>query len=279
MKHNSMLVSALAFFAIMAFTNSTFAQNLSVNQTLLASAFGYARCRTNFTNNYIGQMASATPSLTSLNSYSSALQADTAKLHSIAAAGNVTAFQNYVRVTLDPELNVIAMNVSSTLKSADLSANVTARLRQNYSTTIANYNSCNMQAVKEYAQQKLKMFNSSITDYRNQADNLASKGLNASSLYQMLQNAQTQIISPFAAAINSASNASQISATLNTYCLFDGCKNGTNFHLAAHFSLQSLTVQLNYITANKNLSSSSLAPAIAFLANASSILQVVGNKA
>jgi hypothetical protein len=136
-----------------------------------------------------------------------------------------------------------------------------------------------MESVKEYALRKLNMFNVSIRNYQNQANNLASRGLNASSLNELLQNAQAQIVSPFATAINQASNTSQIRAALNEYCLFDGCRNGTNFHLAAHFSLQSLTIQLNYLETDKNVSSSSLASVQAYLNNASSILQTVGTKA
>jgi flagellar biosynthesis chaperone FliJ len=279
MGRNYRSISALAFLAILVSTNTTFAQNLSTNQTLLESAFRYAQCRTNFTTTYIGQIIAAAPSLAPLNQYSTTLQADTARIPSLATSGNVTAFKNYISGTYDPELNVIAKNVSSQLRTANLSANVIAELRRNYNSTLANYKSCNMESAKEYALQKLNMFNSSIRSYQNQANNMASKGLNASSLYQMLQNAQTQIVNPFAIAINQATNTSQTYAAINAYCLFDGCKNGTNFHLAAHFSLQSLTIQLNYFETDKNISSSSLAPASLDLNNASSILQIVGTKA
>jgi hypothetical protein len=269
----------LAFLAIILSSNAAFAQNLSVNQTLLQSAFTNARCKTNFTTAYISRVVSAAPSLSSLSQYSTTLQGYTSALSSLASAGNVTAFRSYVSGTYDPELNRIAKNVSSAVRAANLSANTIAGLRQGYNATLASYKACNIQSAKAYALQKLSLFNSSIMSYQKQANDLNSKGLNSSSLNQMLQLAQSQIVGPFASAINSASNASQISAALNEYCLFDGCKNGTNFHLAAHFGLQSLTIQLSYLEKEKNVSASSLVPASAFLTNASSILQAVGIKA
>jgi hypothetical protein len=132
--------------------------------------------------------------------------------------------------------------------------------------------------VKQYALQRLGLFNASIKIYRAQAEEMGSLGLNVSSLYQILQNAQVQIISPFASAVSKASNSSQIYSAVNMYCLYDGCVNGTNFHLPSHFYLQALTLQLNYLRADKNVSAASLAPASAHLNNASAIIQSVGTK-
>jgi hypothetical protein len=278
MNHHRLLF-VLAVLAFLVPANASFAQNASINQTLMQSAFINARCKTNFTVTYLGYITSAAPSLSSLGQYSTALQSDTSMLSSLASAGNITAFRNYVSGTFDPELKTIANNVSSAVRAANLSSNVISGLRQNYNATLASYKTCNINSIKQYALHKLEMFNGSIKSYQNQANNMASKGLNTSSLNQMLANAQSQIVNPFASAINAASNNSQISAALNEYCLFDGCKNGTNFHLAAHFSLQALTLQLNYLESEKNVSSSSLAGASADLDNASSILLSVGTKA
>ena len=214
-----------------------------------------------------------------LGQYSTTLQSDTSSLSSLASAGNVTAFRVYLRGTYDPELNRIAKNVSASIKSSNLTANVTAGLRHDYNVTLANYKSCNIDSSKGYALKKLEFFNGSISNYQDKAEDLASKGLDASALDMMIQNAKTQIVAPFGAAIGQASNASQIQTALNAYCLFNGCKNGTNFHLAAHFSLQSLTTQLDYLETDKNVSASSLGGAQDLLNDASSMLLTVGTKA
>ncbi len=278
MSYNSKVVFISALLLFLLSANAVSAQSASANQTLLQSAFVNARCKTNFTTAYIGKVAATVPSLSSLGQYSTSLQGDTARLSILASAGNVTAYRSYVSGTFDPDLDRIAKNFSSSIRAANLSANVIAELRFNYNTTLASYKTCNMESAKEYALQKLNMFNNSIRNYQEQASDLSSKGLNVSSLNLLLQNAQSQIVSPFENAVNTATNTSQIYAAINTYCLFDGCKNGTSFHLAAHFSLQSLTLQLNYLETDKNLSGSSLASANLDLNNASSILQTVGIK-
>ena len=279
MNSNNRAAFALTFLAIIAFANTAFAQNLTANQTLLQAAVINAQCKTNFTTAYIGEVTAVVPSLSSLGQYSTTLQSYTSSLSSLAAAGNVTAFRGYLRGTYDTELNSIAKNVSASIRSANLTANVIDGLRQNYNVTLANYKSCNIDSSKGYALKKLEFFNDSIRNYQDRANDLASKGLNASALDLMIQNAQSQIVAPFAAAIGQASNASQIRAALDAYCLFDGCRNGTNFHLAAHFSLQSLTAQLNYLENDKNVSASSLGGAQGRLNNASSMLLAVGTKA
>jgi hypothetical protein len=279
MNSNHRAAFALTFLAIITFANTAFAQNMTANQTLLQAAVVNAQCKTNFTTSYIGEVTAAVPSLSAIGQYSTTLQADTSTLSLLAAAGNVTAFRGYLRGTYDPELNKIAKNVSASIRSANLTANVIAGLRQDYNVTIASYKSCNIDSSKVYALRKLNLFKDSIKEYQNRANDLASKGLNASALDIMIQDAQSQIVTPFATAIGQASNASQMQAALNAYCLFDGCKNGTNFHLAAHFSLQSLTTQLNYLETDKNVSTSSLAGAQGLLNNASSMLLIVGTKA
>ena len=279
MGYTSRIVFTIAFLLLLASANTVFAQTPNANQTLLQSAYVNAACKVNFTTTYLSHVTASVPSLgSSLGKYSASLQGDASRLSALAAAGNITAYKNYVSGTYDPDLNRIAKNASSAIRAANLTANTIAALRQNYNATLSSYKSCNLQSAKEYALQKLNMFNNSIRNYQEQVSDLSSKGLNVSSLDLLLQNAQSQIVGPFENAINAATNTSQIYAAINTYCLFDGCKNGTSFHLAAHFSLQSLTLQLNYLEADKNLSGSSLASANLDLNNASSILQAVGIK-
>jgi hypothetical protein len=279
MGYTSRAVFTIAFLLLLASANTVFAQTTNANQTLLQSAYVNAACKTNFTTAFIGHVTTVVPSLGSLGQYSALLRGDASRLSALAAAGNITAYKNYVSGTYDPDLNRIAKNVSSAIRAANLTANTIATLRQNYNATLSSYKSCNLQSAKEYALQKLNMFNNSIRNYQEQASDLSSKGLDAGSLDLLLQNAQSQIVSPFENAINTATNASQIYAAINSYCLFDGCRNGTNFHLAAHFSLQSLSAQEDYLELNKNISTASLAPADTDLNNASSLLQTVGIKA
>jgi hypothetical protein len=232
------------------------------------------------TANFIGQASTASPKLASLAQYSVSLQADSAHLSMLASSGNVTSFRAYTSGTFDPALNAAARNISSAIRAANLSANTTLQIRAGYNNAIAAYRTCNVNAAKAYALQKLSLFNQSIEKYQNESDEMASDGINASSLNQLLQSAGSQIVQPLSSAISKADdNASQISTALAEYCLFDGCRNGTNFHLAAHYELQKLQLELTYLQSAKNLSASSTAAAQAFLNNASSVLQAADSKA
>jgi hypothetical protein len=270
---------ALSVIALLILSGTAFAQNLTVNQTYLIAAAQFAQCKTNFTSAFVGQVTAAVPRLSGLGKFPTALQSETSQLASIAATGNVSAFRAYLSGTYDPELNLISTNVSAQLRNANLSRNQTLQLRQLYNGSFATYSACRINSVRNAALKKLSLFNGSIATYQNEAGTLSQQGLDVGTLTALLQSAKSQIIAPFAAAINGATNASQITAALNQYCLFDGCRNGTNFHLAAHFELDKLTAEVAYLETNKNVSPSSLVFAQADLNNASSTLGAVGSSA
>src|SRR5271157_3877610 len=249
---------AASVAALFLLSSTAFAQNLTANQTYLAAAAQYAQCKTNFTSAFIGQVTSAVPRLSGLGQYSAALQSDTSRLSSIAATGNVASFRSYLSGTYDPELNAISGNVSAQMRAANLSRNQTSQLRLLYNGTLATYASCRIDSIRDSASRKLDLFNDSIADYQKEANVLSQQGVNVSALDLLLQNAKSQIATPLAAAVGLASNASQISAALNRYCLFDGCRNGTNFHLAAHFELDRLTAEAGYLETGRTISSSEL---------------------
>ena len=273
------LLFAASIIALLSFANPALAQNFTANQTFLVAAAQYAQCKTNFTVSYIGKVTAAVPGLSGLGQYSTALQTATSQLSSLAGRGNVTQFRTYLSGNYDQELNLISKNFTAQIRAANLSRSQTSQLRQQYNSTFATYTACRLNSVKNVAMKELALFNSSISEYQNEASSLSQQGLNTSAMNLLLQGAKAQIIAPLASAVSQATNASQISAALNKYCLFDACRNGTNFHLAAHFELQKFTAELNYLEAKGNVSSSSLAPAQTYLNAATSLLQAVGTAA
>ncbi len=272
-----------SFIALVMLVAPAFATSLNVsavtNQTLLSSALQYAECKANVTVEFIGQITSTVPKLSSLSVYVSGIQSDETALSSLASSGNVTSFRAYLSGTFDPELNGAAKNISVQLRDANLSANTTAQLRASYNADISTYQNCSSNKAERFAANKVAFFNESISNYQQEANKLASNGVDTSALNSLLQNATIQIVTPLVTALGQAHNASQIYADLAEYCLFDGCKNGTNFHLAAHFGYLKLTAEVTYLESDKNVSNSTLVNAQADLNNASTILAAVGTKA
>jgi hypothetical protein len=273
------LLFAASVIAVLAFSGAASAQSLAANQTYLNAAARYAQCKTNFTVAYAGGAVFVVPKLSGIGQYSAVIESETSQLYSLAAAGNVSSFGSYLSGTYDPELNAIAKNFSAQIKAANLTKNQTAQLRLLYNRIYGVYLSCRMGPIMATALDKLAMFNQSIASYQNETSTLSQQGISTGGLTLLLQNAKAQIVVPLATAVAQAVNASPISAALAQYCLFDGCKNGTNFHLAAHFELQKLTAELGYLGANKSVSSSSLASAQSDLNSAASVLQAVGTAA
>ena len=70
-----------------------------------------------------------------------------------------------------------------------------------YNSSIATYKLCSSNTIRNYTLERIAYFNQSIANYENQTDQLSSKGIDTSALAQLLQNAKTEIISPFATAI------------------------------------------------------------------------------
>ncbi|MDE1825833.1 MAG: hypothetical protein KGH61_04720 [Candidatus Micrarchaeota archaeon] len=277
---NGRPICAYAVLAATLFilTGTLHAATPALNQSILNSSLQYVQCKTTFTNAFISDLHSVSPKLSSLGSYSTAITAKSSTLGSIAASGNITSFRTYVSGTYDAELNTIAKNVSASINAANLSANATAQIRADYNSTMASYRKCESNSLKQYALNKVNVYNNDISQYQNQISDYASKGINTTDLSQLLTNAQNQIITPLTNAIDQATNNTQINAALGRYCLFNSCKNGTNFHLAAHFSTQGLESALSYLETDKNISSSSLATAQSGISNATSILTQVGTK-
>jgi hypothetical protein len=98
---------------------------------------------------------------------------------------------------------------------------------------------------ENYANLVLDHYSNSLDHYQSRAQNLTERGINASNLLGLVDDAQSKILIPMQEDVDSAANSSQFRMTFNKYCLYDGCGNGTNFHMAAKFE----TMRLNDLLA------------------------------
>jgi hypothetical protein len=128
-----------------------------------------------------------------------------------------------------------------------------------------------MTNLEDFANGRINNFKNSLDVYQKKISVLSAKGVDVSSLNQIISDANTQIIAPLQSAISSAGDASSLNQAIKKYCLFDGCVNGTNFHLAAKFETAKLQIALNKIN-----SSSEATQLQTDLTNAKNILTQVG---
>ena len=106
-------------------------------------------------------------------------------------------------------------------------------LQSEYKTLRDTYETCF--DVQGHAKLVLDYYNTTLGGYEMRAQNLTGRGVNASNLLNLVLDARTQIITPLKNGVKSATNSSQLRMILYQYCLYDGCANGTNFHMAAKY--------------------------------------------
>ena len=237
--------AALLGAASMASSNtqaqpSMAAQFSDLNQSLLGASAAQINCNTNFTLAYITAVANVIPSQAAQLGQSSALLSQyTAQVNSDASGGNVTTYREYVSTVYDPGIASVKQTIKAAIKAGNLTGSQRASLVSSYNSIKPRYQQCDLAAVKSFAQYKLAYYQDAIAQYEQQANTLSAKGISVSALYADISNANATVIQPFASIV-STGNASQIDMAIRTYCLFDGCANGTNAHLAAHFDYDKL---------------------------------------
>jgi len=129
-------------------------------------------------------------------------------------------------------------------------------LQSEYKTLRGAYDTCF--DVKEHAKLVLDYYNTTLNSYELRAQDLTGRGINASNLLDLVGNARSQITAPLKNGVNSATNSSQLRMILYQYCLYDGCANGTNFHMATKFEamrMADLLAAMSQKAAEQGLSS------------------------
>ena len=233
---------------------------------------------------------------------------NTAVLNSLIATapGNSTDLQASVTLLADDRTQLTGMQNSTDIRNfnlhyehdmqqvrqsvsqwrsavgSHLSMSTRASLVLAYKDAQDAYDQCRFGVLKTMAQQRIDNYNKQIAKYQNVSDNWAARGFDTAQLDSLLQDAQTQLVQPMQAAIVAATDHDSLAQALNSYCLYDGCTNGTNFHLEAKFDVTKLGIVYNDLQNNSaafNLASSDLATAGQDIADAKATLAQVGTAA
>ena len=253
----------------------------SSNASVLSSAYAYADCKAAFATGYASYASSLGGNLSVIGKDGAAFGSDASELGSIASSGNSSAFYLYLHNKFDPELNSLSYNITSSVRLSGINSTDMAKLRAYYNTSLAAYDACAANATESFGTRILLRYNESISEMLGTASSLSSKGINTTNLTALVQGAKTEIITPLASGLASAKNLSEAKAVVSEYCLFNGCDNGTNMHLAARFTLKKLKLELAYLESKSNSSSSNtgFSEAESNLTFASQVLASVGTSA
>ena len=161
-------------------------------------------------------------------------------LESLAHSGNtnVTAFAKAVR-NYYSTYNQLYLSARKGILSANLSAKSKLPLYKQVNAEKGALQSCRLSSVDPLAGVKVSLYQKSIADFNAQIKNLSSKGVNTAGMTTLLNSAQNQILQPLQSTVSSV-NSTQIEQALRQYCMFNGCPQGTNFHLDAKFDIAKL---------------------------------------
>lgn len=201
------------------------------------------KCKTDFMTGVISGITSSVPSASSLTTYADKLQGDESQLESYAAAGSADSYRDYLRGTYDPDLKSAREAIIQWRVSAIGSLNASERqaIRSSYSSLRSVFDSCEMNAIKGYAQAKVDGYDQILSVAQDRASNLSAKGIDASGLTSLISQARNAIVASLQSAIDSASDGKSLATAVRSYCLYNGCKDGTNFHFAAKWEIAKLT--------------------------------------
>lgn len=285
-----MRIKSLAYFMvpIILLATITFASSISIaaasadtaslNRSLLNASVAEINCKTNLTVTFLNNVATSYPNTTnSISPLITSIKEDNAQLQSYAQSGNMSSFRSYVSGTYDPEISAINTEARKDIRG-NVSGTTVHSLKVQFNATRSTYQQCALPALKEFGNDKVAAYKAEIAGYAQTVSALSSNGVQTSALNQTISNANSTIIIPLQNAINSATNVSQLESAINGYCLFDGCRNGIDYHLAANFATEKITAIINKaetmnLTANQT---SALSSAKADIAISTSTLQTVG---
>ena len=246
---------------------------------LLGAASAEAQCRVDFTVGYLNAIVAAVPNASAtLGADASVLQADLATLKGYATSGDAAGYRSYLSGTMDPAFKAARNDIQARPWKGSGNATLSS-LKASYSQLRQTLESCQLNAAKSFAQDKIAIYQQDIENYTGRTGTLAGRNgsIDTSGLGQILSDAQSQVIAPLEAAISSAGNASELRAALGKYCLYDGCPNGENFHLAVKYGLARLTATLSSAQSRMGANGTNyFAAAQRDLANAQSELSAIG---
>jgi len=278
--HTRMQYSALVACALLIIPAAAFADNSStrdsMQQSYLNAMLARATCQANAETGYIG---AAISDISNINQ--TAISADsgkiTADLQTLTTDLNIKdQFKVDLKSFRTDSLSG-TLDMHSAIKDAKPTSDQKTKLKSDFSSMRSTYQSCVFSAIQQFANVKLQVYGNAIQKVQNRTNVMASKGMDTTQLNLLISQAQTNL-GNLAASVSSATNSSELKTALKSYCQYNGCKSGVNFHFAAQTALSAEQSVLDSIKSNPNSGqySSKIDQAQTDLTNAQNILITVG---
>ena len=236
-------------------------------------------CRVDFNIGVLNSMIATgnSSNSSSLQDSLATLQNDLAQIQNMS---NSTEVQKFMKTQYQSDMkNVISSVQAWRQEKRGMSLDERAALITDYKNLQSNYTACEQQVSRLMVGNRLQEYQQQISNLQNQTSELQNRGFNVTALNGIITNAQNEIIIHLQNSLSSANSTQDAQNAARTYCLYNGCVNGTNFHLDAQFNLARATIILDDLQTNAaafNLDNSTLLQAQQDLSSAQSTLASVG---
>jgi predicted RNase H-like nuclease (RuvC/YqgF family) len=206
------------------------------------------------------------------------INGDLTTLQGYAGSNDKTGFQSFVQGQFKTDTRSSNLDAQNLIKTVHLTKDQRKTLKSEMSQLQITYKTCMFTAKQQFANAKVQGFQNQITQMQNRSKTLAGKGVNTTALNNQISSASAQVAA-LQAAINSANDSKSLQKAVNSFCLYNGCKNGTNFHFAANSAIAVKQAQLTKIQSRNGSStySTQITQAQSDLNAAQSILNTIGN--
>lgn len=210
-------------------------------------------CKIDFMSGAIDSLSKV--GVSSLEQYSTKLKEDKTRLESLASEGNRSELKIFLKNTLEGDIKKAREAVHAWRKEnyKNLSKEQKQTLKEEYDSLRKSFEECEKNGLQELGKNRINAFNNVLDNYQKRVDRLEQRGLDVSGLKQILADAKTSIIDPLQNDLTAANDSQSIKSVLKKYCLFNGCLNGINFHLAAKFEAERLNALIKYLENHRAL--------------------------
>ena len=284
--HTKLQYTALVAFAMLiipayAFADDSGQQNMrrgADQQANLNADLARITCTVNLVTSSITTAESDISNMTktTIDADAVKLTVDLQKLQTDVKNNDKTSFRADHTV-LTSDTKTAYLDIRSAVKVAHPTNDQMRKLKTDLADLKDKAKDCMFGARQQGAKAKISSDQFRINKLENRSAILKSKCVDTTGLDQTLGQAQTNL-NTLAGSIASATNSSQLKTALQSYCQYNGCKTGTNFHLAAQSALAEDQAILVKIQANQNSAqySAQISQVQTDLTNAKKILDTVG---
>ena len=280
MQYAALMACALLIVPAAAFAESGYNQQnqMLVEQSYLNAVLARTTCQPNLETGSISAAISDIQKIdqATINSDSNKISTDLQTLTTDINNKDKTQIKTDLK-SFRTDSKTATLDLRSAIKNAKPTSDERTKLKSDFSSLHATYRSCMFSAGQQFANARIQAYGIGIQKVENRTNTLQSKGVDTTHHNQLISQAQTNL-GNLAAALSSATNSSQLKAALQSYCQYNGCKSGINFHFAAQSTLTAEQAALDKIKSNPNSGqySSLIGQAQTDLTNAQNTLNAVG---